>query len=1114
MTGLEEDKVARHEAMTDLQSSFFVEAGAGTGKTSILVGRVLEIIGGGAAPIEQVVMITFTEKAAGELRSRIRKELHGELRTATAARRALVEAAIEGLESAHIETIHSFVSRLLREHPLEAGIDPNFEQLDDVGAELDFQEQWTDWLWGTDDSTGRLVERCLRLRMTLESLRKAARLVARYPEVDPPAAQAAPPPAPAVLGRLRSDLEEGRPFTGDCRTESDRCFASFARLSALVDRIDALPEVLQESELYNCDFRFDKGNARNWNPGARDRVIAALEQASRELTDYRRRVVDHVMADLAQELSGFVRQSAVGRILRGRLSFEDLLIEMRRLLRSHPEVLARVRRRFRYILVDEFQDTDPVQADIVFLIASSSPLAPGSSWRDLTVVPGKLFLVGDPKQSIYRFRRADIEAYAEARVAFVESEKAGERAKVRAIGRNFRSVPGVVTWVNGVFGETIAAIPGFAGAQPDYLPIQASREAPPSAGVHYLIPATDDRAARIGELRAAEAEAVAQLVASIVGQWQVQDAVSKVVRDATWRDVCLLVETRTGIETYTEAFERAGIPFILDGGRSFFLRQEIRDVCNILRALDDPSDAVSLVAALKSDAFACSDVELLEYRVGGGQFSLVVDPPAGDAVADGLLRLRALYDQKASLSLPGFVDLVIRESCLAEGLLYQGQQQRASNLKLIVERAAAFAANEVDALRPFIRWLSNRQTEGVGEQEAPLNEFDDDVLRVMTIHGAKGLEFPVVILAKLAAGAGGTGESVAVDRTRNRLEFQVSANQRAYDTPGFQQAWAREQVFDDAETVRKLYVAATRARDHLVISNFNSDENPGLHRYLPSVRAPGDVIGAESEGPFGSRLILEKDLPPAPVRTEQARSVPVTIIEAWRDRQARIGAQLSKGPRYVAPSLLSQDLVKKPQETEPEDRSEPERDLDLQGDGQRALGTMAGSEGLVFTGSSSARSRGSLVHEVLYRCDLFSVQSGEEWTGRICAQRGVPALEPEIVRHVRSVLTSVAIKQVAAARRVEKELPVSWFNGESYVEGFVDLAFEEADGWVILDYKTDSVRTDQRALLDRYSPQVRAYRDALRAVGVAVTHAGLWLTETGEVVLLAPDESTEPRERR
>ena len=593
-----------------------------------------------------------------------------------------------------------------------------------------------------------------------------------------------------------------------------------------------------------------------------------------------------------------------------------------------------LQRRLKYILVDEFQDTDPLQADLVFLLSADEdqgPLADPADWTKVTLSPGKLFLVGDPKQSIYRFRRADIDTYSTAKAVFTRHEESGQPARLETIVQNFRSVPQVTDWVNATFAQAIRAHPDFPSAQPDYSAIEPYRTEIPGPRVVLVYPSMDVGQLRLPEIRPGEAEAIAALITSIVDsdEWLISDPNQDWVeqrRKIAFRDICLLVDTRTAIDLYTAELTKRNVPFILDGRKEFFQRQEVRDLAAILRSLDDASDEVSLVAALKSEAFCCSDVELLQYRRAGGRFSVFAKDPGDTPVGRAIARLCTLYNEKAHLSLPAFVDRVIRASFLVEPLLLRaGDRQRAANLKLIVERAVEFAANEVDSLRPFIRWISERQMEGARETESQVAETDDNVVRIMTVHGAKGLEFPVVILAKLSSGEWGDREKRVVDRELGLVEFEVGKEDNRFRTPGFAAASAREQAYERAQDARLMYVATTRARDLLVIPVYKSEALPGKFAFLPGLPSWTKVIQPSYKDEDGARVLLSTAIKERKLAIAPGPAFGKEVAGAWAERAKLRDGLKASGPRFVTPSMLVADEIKEPRETEPKDRDEDEK---------------------------------------------------------------------------------------------------------------------------------------------------------------------------------------------
>ena len=934
------DREIRDASTSDLDTCFFLEAGAGTGKTRILVDRVLEIVRRGVAEIAQIVVITFTEKAAGELRARIRDRLHEQFEDAVDPERSRYRAALHALVSAHIETIHAFASSLLREFPLEAGINPGFQQLDEVAGRVDFQEQWDDWIWNLAGRHLTAVESCVRLGMGLDTVHQVAGILDRHRELRVGGSAPRRPAAEHFVQRMRDLRAAGDELAASCNSDADRCLRSYRELRRQLVAVEQLAGtapsprriVLVEAALHGVGFRPQPGNRRNWrSEEALEQMRELMQRDAREqLAKYRSGLNDDALHRLSVVLAAFVKNAAADRRRAGKLNFDDLLIEARTLVAANSGVRAALRDRFRFLLVDEFQDTDPLQAEMVFLLAAHDP--PGAagggpkSWQEVTLQPGKLFIVGDPKQSIYRFRRADIDTYLRAKEVF--RRQPSGRARIATVSQNFRSVPQITEWVNATFATVLTPNPQFPGAQPEYRPIHAYRDPAGAPRVALLYPATDLHETRLKELRRVEAAAVARLIADLVGnpRWQVdatEDGAAGTRRIAL-RDICILVETRTDVELYTAELTRHGVPYIVDGGRDFFQHQEINDLAAILRAVDDPSDQVSLVAALKSAAFCCSDVDLLQHRLAHGRFSLLASQFPDTPVGTALEVLAGLYRAKSELTLPFLVDRAIRANFLAEPLLITSRErQRAANLRAIVDRAAEFAVNESDALRPFVRWLTSRQGESGGERDLHLAETDDDLVRVMTVHGAKGLEFPVVILAKLSAGVNQGAARSVVDRARGMIEFSVGKRDNRFSTPGFAAAAAREAAYGHAEQARLLYVAATRARDLLVVSAFRSEERPGMFAHLPDLPSWVSVFdGGLREAAGGAQVMLESDLPqPMPMAKPPATDFPRgprrplarTEVAPRRAPGAGTGVHHSFTPRRGSTQGAARDRASRPQ---------------------------------------------------------------------------------------------------------------------------------------------------------------------------------------------------------
>lgn len=968
------DQDVRDRFINDLQTSFFLEAGAGSGKTRVIVDRVINLVGQGT-PLSQIVAITFTEKAAGELRERIRAELV----------RAGLRDALRDVDAARIQTIHAFASDILRTQAIDAGLDPDFRVLDQLQADLRFAQSWRTWLW-SGEAPQRPLQRILDLGLELSDLQFAAE----------------------QLGRNR-DLQ---------------------------------------------------------GPGP-------VEETDDELTlDQQER--DGALADLTDALRGFVEQDAAQRRREGALTYDDLLLEARNLLASSRDVRSDLHERYRAILIDEFQDTDPLQAQIALLLASEPDT---DDWTQARPGPGRLVLAGDPKQSIYRFRRADIDIYEQVRDIFAASP---ETCATVSLTVNFRARPQLCRWQNRALAGILKPNDRYPRAQARWEPTSPDRtERGPAVAV---IP-SNRRFERAPEAREAEAALVGNLIthmheaASTLGQLPGEDE----VRPPQYRDIAMLVRTRTGADLYTRALDQAGIPYHFDSGQGFYQQPEIRAIAHLLQALDDPSDQAATVAVLKSPLVGASDWELLELRTAlGGRPLLLADELLPDDYAGRLrgpiAQLAGLRSGLRNLNLPELVDHVIRASGLlmaqAVGARSATMRQRQANLRMLVQRAAHFSDNHDDSLRPFVRWLSQRGVRNLPESESPTTEADDDAVRILTIHQAKGLDFPIVILPKLQDQPA-PGRDFIVDRANERLEFKLGDDRTPFHTPGYASAQLRERAYAEAESRRMLYVAATRARDWLILPSFPAESmtrRESFHTFLDE--AVPEWLTRDADRDVIVLSPRSFDAVPAPPIESHAPPM-AELREEWSDRHAEA---ISGGIRAITTAT-------------PSGAHEVDWSLDQADDSGDEAAPGVRIDPLDV---------GRAVHEALEAADFNDLNASRERTQRICAEHQIPA--EVVIEQAERTLNSPLIRRAAESAQVLRELPLSTIDSEesqtTITEGVADLLFRDGDGWVLVDYKSDAdIRTDRRAA---YEEQVRHYVSMLTKVGVQVSEAYLLRTVSGD----------------
>ncbi len=1081
------DQAVRDRLLSELDTSFFLQAGAGAGKTRILVDRVVELVRRDHAQLRNIVAITFTEKAAGELRARIRTALSKARGGASdAAEQRRLDDALRQVDAAHIETIHAFASSLLKERPFDAGIDPGFEILDALGADLDFTDAWHGWLWREEDPRAQAaIERALRFDMPLDRLREAAQQLSRNRDLDPPRGSPAPPDPHETHAEWLQTAEQLR--------------VDYEQLGS---RQAAQPETLvgwlREMPLDDPDelSRLLLAPARTRKPTGRSEELRALrerwDEFAAQRAAYARSLRAHILNDVIAVLGAFVRDDADRRRREGRLTFEDLLIEARNLLVTSPGARRFFRERYSHILIDEFQDTDPLQAEIVLLLAAEQDT---NDWTNASPAPGRLLVVGDPQQAIYRFRRADIDTYTKVRSLFQQAAEANAEGTAETrLSVNFRSRPELIAWYNRTHAQVLRADESWPTAQAQHQILEPHREEA-GPGV-VVVPSAKQEYANLDEAREDEADSVARIIRAMVDgrtDFALLDG-----RPPSFRDIAILVNNRTKLELYIDQLEAAGIPYHHDSGRGFFTRQEIRDLTAMLTALDDPSDEVAVVASLKSPPWSASDQELFDYSRSGGdgqggqraRFTLrPEDVPDGydGPLREALAQLRELRSALRDRSLPDFVGHVLRESRLLEAqfALPRGQL-RAANLLMMVQRAGDFAEAGDDSLRPFVRWLSERSATDLPEAESATSEAADNVVRVLTMHQAKGLEFPIVILPKLASGTIDKSTFI-VDREQNRIDFAIGPRSDRWETEGFSRAAEREQAYRDAEQRRLLYVATTRAQDWLVVPIFQRGSSLGFHEYfenaIPNWLAEDN---ADSIAEDDSTIVRRADtfdpvpvIPRAPVELDAA-----AITAEWQARRAEALANGALDLRALTPSAIGHDDVKRELEDPPTEREDEDGEAEPQ---------VAASEA-----RSLAMRRGNAIHEALALSVAEDPGETLRRAERVCERRDVPL--DDVVADLERTLEHPLLERARQSAQQVFEMPLvlhrSANGGSEIIEGQADLVFEEPQGWVVVDFKSD--REFDPELQRSYQQQVALYAEMLSAAGAQVHEAWLLFTHSGE----------------
>jgi ATP-dependent helicase/nuclease subunit A len=1116
------DREARERIRAELDTTFLIEAGAGSGKTQSLVERMIALIASGRTEIQNLAAVTFTRKAAAELRGRFQVALESVLNPGgrgTAEERTKLGAALAHLERGFVGTIHSFCARLLRERPVEAGVDPEFREMEELEDGVFREKCWEEYLARVrlrdDPILGALDE----VGLDPSDLKDAFEMVTLYPEVKPASGGAVRPDFGTMRRRLESFLDGAaaavpseRPEKGydDLQRVLRRVLLRRGNLGLSDDRdLMATIEILDRTPRVTKSRWRSKEEAEAFEEafdGFRTSVVLPALRAWRE---WRHPTVLDFLESAAAFYEG--RRQAESR-----LNFQDQLMLVSKLLRDNPEVRLYFRSRFRRILVDEFQDTDPIQAEILFELTGTD--AAERDWTKIVPVPGSLFLVGDPKQSIYRFRRADIDIYSLAK-----SRIAAGGGAVLELTSNFRSLGCLAEWINPSFAKTFP--PAADAYQAGFAPLQTARRAVPRAasGVFKAsVPAVKYH--REKTIATLDAVRIAEFISGALSGGLEIASGRDGVRPAGPGDFLVLFRYKKNMDVYARELEVRGIPFEICGSDAFAASEEIGEIVNLLAALRDPGNPVAVVAALRGLFFGVSDQELLDHRLSGGEF-VAVEPASGKPGTGKIGRaLRMLGDWREwTTKFPptAALEMILEASGLLNHLVSAEMgSSRAGNVLKLVEVVRDLERGGLTSFAAVVDYVQE-WIEVQAVEEMSLTPGRRNAVRLMNLHKAKGLEAPIVILANPVGVADHEPEKHIVRVGGNQVRAASGPESVPFGPVGYfllgkKSGWQRtiishpegwdekaeeEKMYAEAEEARLMYVAATRARDMLAVSVYEGDLGRKRAWALLESRLEGVP---ELERPRAAGV--------APPRREKLVLKPDDV------RRARLGIMAARGAASTASYL--QESVTSLAKSE---RGAP--NWAAGGFGLKwgtAVHVLLSSLGKVWAGRGAAGVAG-LPEPALRLLAANALESAGLAAGE----------EDKLLSLVRGILASEFWARALAAERAFFEIPfsirleaddpdyaklaarpgfVSAAGGRPiaasarapiFVSGAIDLAFLEKDGWVVADYKTDRIAGGesgeiQRAfaeLVDYYRPQVDLYgRFWERITGGRVKESGLYFT--------------------
>jgi len=914
------DAQARHTALTDLDRCLLLQAGAGSGKTSVLAGRVVRMLASGAAPAS-IAAISFTELSAAELRERI-SEYAGEVLAGhvprpieqafptglSAEERENLESACGKLDELACTTIHGFCRLLLTPYPVEAGIDPGAAMLDKAAADLlldGVRDRWLRerlsdapdpsdifadvWLRRPDEVAkllDGLVELMLRHRgatvaqcltpfgvAQMDILRGALTLLQSFRDTEFP--DWAPDELKTAIDALVAVI---RGLPSPCGTEAEWLAWGLGLLP---------PESCATEKGFKADTTL-KNSKTAWEAArkaagqtkaAGERMVGLVTEALKPVRVAYERVpilaAERLLHLLAGEATRLVKRYSDEKRRSAVLDFGDLLEKARELLSGHDDVRRALGRRYSRVLVDEFQDTDFEQVEVFWrLCGDPLPDNPSPFWQNWPLRPGGLFLVGDPQQAIYRFRGADLGVFKQVR----EIIRAADPLAVVSITCNFRSRPDILTWVNERFEAPLGA-PDQCGFQP-LDPAQTTMLSTPGVAAIDFLDGDGASGTRDGE-----AAAVADFIADAIGSLNVSDKDGERTRKCRAGDIALLVPTGTDIWRYERALEERGIQVAAQAGKGFFRRQEVQDLIALTRTIADGRDRLALGALLRGPLVGLTDEQLLDA---------VASLPPGSNIQPPMLSLRMELPATANLVLRSrlqiLVDLANRKGSMTPHLLLcraveemgvravlrqrggRVAERALANVDLFLEMTRAY---EVRGLKAFSDAMRRAWEDGEKELDGR-PDADENSVTLITMHSAKGLEWPVVIPVN-----GGTLLKRDVSMAYDGETRTIQASVFSIKTDACREAFDQEKRQVEFERQRLWYVATTRARDLLLMPRM-----PGAgttrNTWWSLIDFQLDALPALNDVGPGSL--------PAPSEPPNGQD-----LATWREEAARIRASI---PRF------------------------------------------------------------------------------------------------------------------------------------------------------------------------------------------------------------------------
>ncbi|MGG1678069.1 UvrD-helicase domain-containing protein [Neobacillus sp. NRS-1170] len=1057
------DQEARDKIKFELGTNFLVEAGAGSGKTTSLVDRMVNLIYTGTARIQEIVAITFTRKAADELKVRFQAKLEEAWKKETDidAQFRLGEA-LQNLERCYLGTVHAFCAKLLRERPIESQLDLTFKELEEADDLEVLEEAWQQNLM---NKSPRQFEEIDEIGITVDQLFPWIKRLKEYSDVEWVTNLVQKPELHSEYQSFIKLIKEAKKCVPD--KEPDKGYDALQKAIVTALQKSRFIDTPKEKDIIGIFSLFDKNLKPTYNRWlSKEDANFYFDKIGAEFEGTIKPLLKAWKEYCHPKIVRFIREAIltyeVLKKQRSLLNFQDLMIHTSKLLKENTEVRGYFQEKYRFLLIDEYQDTDPIQAEIMFFLTGEN--INERNWTNCRPKTGSLFVVGDPKQAIYRFRRADIDTYN--RVKQLMEEHGGE---VLQLTTNFRTFDTVTKELNVVFEKHL---PEFeTDYQAAYRPLISYHEDLGNgfSGIKRLSVPADLK--KKEEVIIKDAENIASTIYHLMAQGHKA------------KDFMVLTRYNDGVAVYAKMIEDLGIPVSISGEVIIGETREFQDLWILLKSYLDPTDEVSFLAVLRGIFFGFSDEELYQWRLNKGRFSIYANVPLGLAPETkakfeyALAKLQLCQRFIRQLAPTAAIEKIIEEIGFYPLLLRNGHSKQ--TFKSLLQMIESLR-NQEAAGNSTYKHVVNTLTEMIFEKTAVANmEEEAHAVRIMNVHKAKGLEAPIVFLAhpiKAVSPESFLSQHIKREDQQSKGYFTFSVengygNKEVAIPLKWENHKAEELTYLSEEEYRIIYVAATRAEKALIISsNGGNKKNPWNILFEIDNMKELEIL----------------DL----VRLEMNdASCEITLS----DYQEKTGSKNA---------WLEQSKLKT------YDHWTPTKEKDF-------------SDITIEREAGGGKQWGSLIHDIFDK--VVQGMDVSHYINIALNKFNLPmAREEEVNRYLDNFRSSSLWNELQAAEEILTEVPFTFKveksqqlyslitldsddNHPFYVKGIIDLIYKKNGTWIIVDYKTDRAKQfeDYEKLQDFYSSQLNFYKHAWEVLtGEKVEGVYLYFLEPNRLAAL------------